>query len=116
VSAHPEPVFDYYKDVVKTTFQGDIGAAREDVRIFMVPGMAHCGGGPGPNSWDKLAPLVAWVEKGEAPDYVVATHSTDGTVDNERKVCAYPELAVYTGSAGGQNNPANWVEGNFTCR
>ncbi|MEE8349144.1 MAG: tannase/feruloyl esterase family alpha/beta hydrolase [Acidobacteriota bacterium] len=116
VSAHPEPTLDYYKDVIQTTFQGDTGAAREDARIFMVPGMAHCGGGPGPNSWDKLAPLVAWVERGEAPDYVVATHSTNGTVENERKVCAYPELAVYSGPAGGQNDPANWVEENFTCQ
>jgi len=116
VSAHPEPTLDYYKNMVETTFQGDRAAAMEDARIFMVPGMAHCGGGPGPNSWDKLAPLVAWVEKGEAPDYLVATHSTDGTVDNERKVCAYPELAAYTGPVGGQNNPVNWVEENFTCR
>jgi feruloyl esterase len=116
VAAHPEPTLDYYKDVVETTFQGDTEAARDHIRIFMAPGMAHCGGGPGPNNWDKLAPLVAWVENGEAPDYVVAAHRTDGSVDNERKVCAYPQLASYTGPAGGQNNPSNWVEENFTCR
>ena len=116
VAAHPEPTLDYYKDVVETTFQGDTEAAKDHTRIFMAPGMAHCGGGPGPNNWDKLAPLVAWVENGEAPDYVVAAHRTDGSVDNERKVCAYPELASYTGPAGGQNDPANWVEGNFTCQ
>ena len=63
----------------------------------MFPGMGHCGGGPGPNDWDPLAPLVQWVENGTAPEHVVATHSTDGRVDNERRVCAYPQVARYTG-------------------
>lgn len=116
VAAHPEPTLDYYKDVIDITFKGDIEVARSHARLFMVPGMGHCGGGPGPNSWDKLASLVAWVEKGDAPDYVVATHSTDGLVDNERKVCAYPELAVYTGPDAGQNNALNWIHRNFSCR
>ena len=82
----------------------------------MVPGMGHCRGGPGPNAWDKLAPLVDWVEKGNSPDFLVATHSTDEMVDNERPLCAYPQRAVYTGPAGGENDPTNWVSGNFTCR
>ncbi len=113
----PEPTLDYYKDVVTTTFKGDLNAARERTRLFMVPGMDHClRGGPGPNSWDQLAPLVDWVENGKAPDFLVATHSTAGAVDNERKICAYPQRAVYTGPAGGENNRANWVQGNFTCR
>jgi hypothetical protein len=59
---------------------------------------------------------VDWVEKGNRPDYIVATHSTAQGVDNQRKVCAYPERAVYTGPAGGENDPTNWVEENFTCR
>jgi feruloyl esterase len=114
---HPEPTLDYYKDVVKTTFKGDVNAARERFQLFMIPGMGHCSGGPGPNEWDKLAPLVRWVEKGEAPNHVVAVHrDKDGKVDNERKICAYPQKAVYTGPAGGQNDRANWVEKNFTCK
>ena len=65
----------------------------------MVPGMGHCDGGPGPNTWDRLAPLVDWVENGKAPDFLVATHSGPrGTrrqgnrraVDNERKICPLP--------------------------
>ena len=56
------------------------------------------------------------MENGNAPDSIVATHSTDEVVDNERKVCAYPERAVYTGPAAGKNDPANWVEENFTCQ
>lgn len=114
---HPEPVLDYYKDVVEGTFGGNVNAAREKFRIFMLPGMAHCRGGVGPNDWDKLAPLVEWVEKGKAPDYVVAVHRNEqGKVDNERRVCAYPQRAVYIGPGGGQNDPANWVEKNFACR
>jgi len=115
-AANPEPTLDYYKDVVETTFNGDIDAAKQKVQLFMVPGMGHCRGGPGPNAWDKLAPLVEWVEKGEAPDFIVATHSTDGVVDNERPICSYPERAVYTGPAGGEKDPANWVASNFTCQ
>ncbi len=120
---YPEVVLDYYKQMVATTFKGDYKAAHEKARLFMAPGMGHCGGGPGPNEWDKLAPLVQWVEKGKAPDFIVAVHRTDNRgetstapVDNERKLCPYPEHGVYVGPAGGQNDPANWVEGNFVCK
>ncbi len=115
-AASPEPTLDYYKDVVATTFNGDIDAAKQKVQLFMAPGMEHCRNGPGPNSWDKLAPLVEWVENGKAPEFIVATHSTDGVVDNERPICAYPGRAVYTGPAGGANDPANWVASNFACQ
>lgn len=114
--SHPEPTLDYYKDVITTTFGDNTSRARESTRLFMAPGMAHCRGGPGPNAWDKLAPLVDWVENGNAPDFVVATHSTDGVVDNERPICAYPEQAVYVGPSGGQNDPSNWKASNFSCR
>ncbi len=118
--ADPSPpaatLIDYYNDIADTTFAGDLDATKEHTRLFLVPGMGHCRGGPGPNTWDKLAPLVDWLEDGNAPDFLVATHSTDGVVDKERRICAYPELAVYTGPAGGENDPANWIESNFTCR
>ena len=116
ISSHPEPTLDYYRDVVRETFQGDLDATLDRTRLFMAPGMAHCGGGPGPNAWDKLAPLVDWVENGNAPDFVIATHSTDGVVDNQRPICVYPRQAAYTGPAGGENDPLNWVASNFTCR
>jgi Tannase and feruloyl esterase len=115
VGAPPEPTLDYYDAVVETTFGGDLAGARERARLFMFPGMGHCGGGPGPNDWDPLAPLVAWVEGGAAPESVVAWHETDGRRDNERRVCAYPERARFTGPAGTANAPASWVEGNFSC-
>ena len=112
----PAPTVDYFEEVIDVAFQGNADAARERIRLFMAPGMNHCGGGPGPNTWDKLSPLVEWVENGNAPDFVVATHATNGEVDNERKLCPHPQQAVYTGPAGGQNDPANWVGENFSCR
>jgi len=59
---------------------------------------------------------VQWVENSTPPDSVVATHVTDGRVDNERAVCAYPQVARYSGPAGGANDRANWTAANFTCR
>ena len=113
---HPEQTLAHHEDIVATTFDGDVQAARERVRLLMFPGMGHCGGGRGPNQWDRLPVLVDWVENGHAPDFVVATHRTDGIVDNERRVCAYPERAVYTGPPRRENDAANWVENNFRCR
>jgi feruloyl esterase len=109
-----EPVIDYYHDVVDATFDGNLDAAREKARLFMAPGMGHCRGGPGPDTWDRLAPLVEWVENGQAPESVVATHQTNGVVDNERILCPYPEQARYIGS-GDPNDRANWVAANFEC-
>lgn len=115
VGAHPEPTLDYYEDVVDATFAGDIEEARKHARLFMFPGMAHCRGGPGPNEWDPLTPLVKWVEQGIAPDHVIAVHRVAGVVDNERPVCAHPERSVYAGPAGGANDRRNWVAKNFRC-
>jgi len=115
-NAGPEPVLDYYQDVVATTFGGDADAAGDAVRMFMVPGMYHCRGGPGPSEWDRLAPLVDWVERGVAPDRIVAQHRSDGAVDNERPVCPFPQTAHYTGPAGGASDSRNWIAENFTCQ
>ena len=102
--------------MVGTTFGGSPSRAKDSARLFLVPGMAHCAGGPGPNSWDKLAPLIDWVENGNAPDAVIATHSSGGDVDNERPICAVPQQARYTGPVGGANDPSNWTASNFRCR
>ena len=114
--APPEPTLNYHEEAVAATFGGDLHEAGAHARLFMFPGMGHCGGGAGPNRWDALAPLVNWVENGEAPDHVVARRETDGRVDNERRVCAHPGRASYTGPDGGQNDPQNWVQANFACR
>jgi len=76
----------------------------------MAPGMTHCGGGPGPNTFDMQAALEQWVERGIAPDQIVATHAVNGVVDRLRPLCPYPRVAVYKGK-GDINDMAN-----FECR
>jgi feruloyl esterase len=80
------------------------------MRLFMVPGMGHCGGGEGPNTFDMMVPLEQWVEKGQAPARITASHSTNGTIDRTRPLCAYPQVARYTGT-GSIDEAAN-----FTCQ
>ncbi|GAA2431547.1 tannase/feruloyl esterase family alpha/beta hydrolase [Actinomadura vinacea] len=64
---------DYYNQVVQFTSNGRNSDTQEFARLFMVPGMSHCGGGPGPNVFDTLTPLTRWVERGTAPTEIVAT-------------------------------------------
>ena len=80
-------------------------------RLFMVPGMYHCSGGPGPNVFDALTPLVQWVEQGVAPETIVATkfvNDTPPAVQMTRPLCVFPKVAKYTGS-GDPNVAANFV-------
>ena len=88
----------------------ELGRKKADsfFRLFMVPGMQHCSGGPGPNSFDMLSALENWVEKGVAPAKVIASHSTNGSVDRTRPLCPYPKIAVYTGK-GSTDEAANFV-------
>ena len=74
----------------------------------MAPGMAHCGGGEGPNTFEMVRALEQWVEQGKAPDQIIASHATDGVVDRTRPLCPYPQIAVYTGT-GSTNEAANFV-------
>lgn len=72
-------------------------AAREDVRLFLLPGVSHCGGGPGPFLVDYLAALEAWEQRGETPDVLTAAFQ-DGS--GARPLCAYPAKAEYVGGDG----------------
>jgi len=87
-----------------------LGPAKADgsVRLFMAPGMAHCGGGEGPNTFDKVSVLDRWVEEGKAPESIVASHSTDGKIDRTRPLCSYPQTAKYKGT-GSIDDAANFV-------
>ncbi len=80
---------------------------RTFARLFMAPGMNHCGGGPGPNSFDTLGTLDRWVEQGAAPDRMVASHSTNRVVDRTRPLCPYPQVAKWKGS-GSIDDAANF--------
>ena len=83
-------------------------AAQGSVLLFMAPGMSHCGGGDGPNGFDMVTPLEQWVEHGEAPQSVVATHRSGGQVDRTRPLCPYPQVAKYKGT-GSVDDAANFV-------
>ena len=112
----PQPTLAYYHAVTDKVFNGDVSATRSSARLFMVPGMGHCRGGAGPDDWDRLRPLVDWVERSSVPDALIARHLTDGVVDNERPVCAVPQRAVYVGPTGGADLEKNWIQENFACR
>ena len=86
----------YYERVVEVV--GSADEVDDSYRLFMAPGMGHCGGGEGPSVFDKMAPLEAWVEQGLAPDSIIAARQNDGVVDRTRPLCPYPQRAVYTGS------------------
>jgi feruloyl esterase len=118
----PLNTINYYKSVLAT-----MGAqeAEEFVRLYMVPGMQHCTGGPGPNSFGQLgtttakgpehgiyAALEQWVEQGTAPDNIIATkyvgdNSTRG-VQMTRPLCRYPQIAKYKGT-GDTNDSSSFV-------
>jgi feruloyl esterase len=98
----------YYDTVVRTVGSREVVAASH--RLFLAPGMGHCGGGEGPNTFDMISALEQWVEHGAAPDKLIASHVTNGTVDRTRPLCPYPQIGIYTGR-GSPDDAAN-----FACR
>jgi feruloyl esterase len=97
---------DYFDKVVHEA--GGKQKAAEFMRLFMVPGMHHCSGGPGPNTFDTLTAMEEWVEKGTAPAQLIASHSTDGSVDRTRPLCPEPQVARYSGK-GSIDEAANFI-------
>jgi len=102
----PRNSINYYQSVVET--MGGKRQTQSFLRLFMAPGMQHCGGGPGPDTFDSLASLEQWVEKDKAPNKIIASHVTNGVVDRTRPLCVYPQVAQYKGK-GDTNDAANFV-------
>jgi feruloyl esterase len=102
----PQDTASYYEAVAKT--MGGYEAIKPFFRLFMAPGMGHCGGGPGPNQFDALAALEQWVEKGVAPATLLASRATNGKVDRTRPLCPYPQVARYKGT-GSIDDAANFA-------
>jgi feruloyl esterase len=98
---------DYYQSVLHALH--DSPASLDAVRLFVAPGMGHCGGGDGPNVFDKIGPLEQWVEHGNAPDRLIASHATGGSVDRTRPLCPYPQVAKYKGTGSID------IADNFSC-
>ena len=118
----PVNAINYYKTVVSKMGARDAGSF---VRLYMVPGMQHCGGGPGPSNFgqasvaqgdaqhDISAALERWVETGTPPAEIIATKFKIGTnpasgVARTRPLCPYPEVAHWKGT-GSTDDAANFV-------
>lgn len=85
-------------------------AARDYARLYMLPGVLHCAGGPGPDRVDWVEAIRAWVEDGQAPERLLASKlDEDGRVAMTRPVCPYPQAAVHDGAG----DPA--AAASFTC-
>jgi hypothetical protein len=97
----------YYDAVVAA--MGGVEATQSFYRFFPVPGMAHCRGGAGTDTFDALGALESWVEHATAPETIPASHSTNGRIDRTRPLCAYPAVARYKGT-GSIDDAAN-----FSC-
>ncbi|MBV9248256.1 MAG: tannase/feruloyl esterase family alpha/beta hydrolase [Acetobacteraceae bacterium] len=112
---------EYYEDVQKK--MGGERATADFIRLFLAPGMLHCSGGAGPDQFggsgrdapipdknhDLLSALENWVERGQAPDRIIASKVVDGKVVRTRPLCAYPEVARYRGTGSTDD------ETNFLC-
>jgi feruloyl esterase len=96
----------YYESVEKA--MGGPAETRDFARLFMIPGLMHCSRGPGPYVFDHIAVIEQWVERGLAPDQIIAAHLTRGRVDMTRPLCSYPEVARWKGS-GSTNDAANFA-------
>jgi feruloyl esterase len=85
----------YYDGVQK--LMGGRGQTHDFLRLFLIPGVHHCGGGPGLAQFDVLTLLENWVEQGQAPDVLVASRAVNGLIERSRPIYAYPVLAKYSG-------------------
>jgi hypothetical protein len=123
-SPPPRHSVEYYEKVEAA--MGSVGKTRDFYRLFMVPGMMHCGAGPGPNDFgnafdlfpsaepskNAFLALQQWVEKGAAPDQLVATKYNEDNpakgVAMTRPICAYPQQAKWSGK-GEVKDAATWA-------
>lgn len=102
----PRGTIDYYERIEEEVD----GQVTDFARLFMAPGVEHCGGGTGPEPVDPFGALVDWVENGDAPEQLDAALTRDGDVVRTRPLCLYPAVAVWTGSGSTD------VAENFECQ
>jgi hypothetical protein len=96
---------DYYNRVLQR--MGGASEASKFIRLFLAPGVGHCGGGAGPAPTGQLDALLAWVEDGKAPETLKASRQNGGTT-RTRPLCQYPLVARYKGT-GSSDDAANFV-------
>lgn len=101
----PGNSINYYTSVVDRIRSSK---ATNSIRLFMVPGMDHCGSGDGPNIFERISAIQQWREHGKAPNQIIASQITKGTVTRTRPLCPYPQVAKYKGT-GSIDDAANFV-------
>jgi feruloyl esterase len=106
-SISPLSSINYYNSVLD--FMGGSAKVRDSYRLFMAPGMDHCGGGDGPNTFDSIRAIEEWVEAGKAPDHIIASRIRDGKTERTRPLCPCPQVATYK-RTGSTDDAAN-----FSC-
>ena len=100
----PGNTINYYNSVLSK-----MGPKQDNwIRLFMIPGMGHCQGGPGPSQVNYMGALERWRESGVAPEQMQAFHVTNNRVDMARPLCPYPQVAQYKG-VGSTNDAANFI-------
>ncbi|HTA44537.1 MAG TPA: tannase/feruloyl esterase family alpha/beta hydrolase [Bryobacteraceae bacterium] len=104
----PGSSVDYYRSVAVSF--GGMDKISDSYRLFMVPGMGHCGGGDGTSTFDMVSALDAWVVQSKAPAQIPASKVVSGAVVRTRPLCPYPQVAAWN-STGSTDEAAN-----FTCR
>jgi feruloyl esterase len=101
---NPENVRLFYQDLQKT-----VGPqVKDSIRIFNVPGMGHCGGGVGCDTFDKVGTMSQWQDTGKAPEQINGSKVVGGKVVRTRPLCAYPKMARYKGT-GDMDDTTNFV-------
>jgi len=97
-----------YYDSVKKFFGKDYGDVQQFYRLFMAPGVGHCGGGDAPQPVDVFQSVVNWVERGEAPTQILASQTLPGGSTRTRPLCPYPSRAQFSGH-GSTDDAANYA-------
>jgi feruloyl esterase len=97
-----------YHDALKQRYGDKVDL---HTRLYLIPGMGHCSGGPATDQFDAVSALVKWVENGKAPAELIAKTSPNSAWPNRsRPLCAYPQQAIYSGKGNIENAPS------FVCK
>ena len=104
IAVSPFSTIEYYQGLRRHQGRRTV---EDYARLFMAPGMYHCGGGIGPNTFDPLTALEHWVEQDQAPSSIIATKTTGPGANRSRPLCPFPQHAGYTGS-GSIDDAANF--------
>jgi feruloyl esterase len=90
----PYNTIDFFQKVVAANGGAGVGTS---VQLYMVPGMNHCIGGPGTDTFDRVAAMESWLATGSAPARIEAAHVTNGVADRTRPLCPFGQVARWDG-------------------